>query len=231
MKIFLDTANLSENREAHSWGVIDGVTTNPSLIAKEGRDFVATIAEICEIVSGPVSAETIGPSAERMIEEGKLLAQISPHIVVKIPLTLEGLKATKALSSEGIRTNVTLCFQPAQALLAAKAGATYISPFVGRLDDLADDGMRLIADIVTMYANYPALQTEVLAASIRHPLHVVQAAQAGAHVSTIPFKVLASLLAHPMTDKGNAQFMKDWSTVPDNDIVGQVTRFLAARKA
>lgn len=229
MKIFLDTANLDEIREAHSWGVIDGVTTNPSLIAKEGRDFVATIHAICGIVDGPVSAETVGQDAPRMIEEGRLLAQIHPNVVVKIPLTMEGMKATKVLSGEGIPTNVTLCFQPAQALLAAKAGATYISPFVGRLDDLADDGMRLIRDIVDIYANYPALTTQVLAASIRHPLHVVQAAQAGAHVSTIPFKVLASLVNHPMTDKGNAQFMKDWSTVPDTDVVGQVTRFLAAR--
>ena len=229
MRIFLDTANLSEIREAASWGVIDGVTTNPSLIAKEGRDFVATIHEICTIVDGPVSAETVGQDAPRMVEEGRLLAKVHPNVVVKVPLTLEGLKATKVLSSEGILTNVTLCFQPAQALLAAKAGATYVSPFVGRLDDLADDGMRLIADIVGIYRNYPALQTQVLAASIRHPLHVVQAAQAGAHVSTIPFKVLAALVNHPMTDKGNAQFMKDWSTVPNNDVVAQVTAFLASR--
>jgi transaldolase len=229
MKIFLDTANLSEIREAASWGVIDGVTTNPSLIAKEGRDFVATIHEICTLVDGPVSAETVGQDAPRMLEEGRLLAKVHPNVVVKVPLTLEGLKATKVLTAEGIRTNVTLCFQPAQALLAAKAGATYVSPFVGRLDDLADDGMRLIGDIVGIYRNYPALQTQVLAASIRHPLHVVQAAQAGAHVSTIPFKVLAALVNHPMTDKGNAQFMKDWSTVPNNDVVAQVSAFLASR--
>ena len=229
MKIFLDTANLSEIREAASWGVIDGVTTNPSLIAKEGRDFVATIHEICTLVDGPVSAETVGQDAARMVEEGRLLAKVHANVVVKVPLTLEGLKATKVLSSEGIRTNVTLCFQPAQALLAAKAGATYVSPFVGRLDDLADDGMRLIADIVGIYRNYPALQTQVLAASVRHPLHVAQAAKAGAHVSTIPFKVLAALVNHPMTDKGNAQFMKDWSTVPNNDVVAQVTAFLASR--
>lgn len=229
MKIFLDTANLDEIREAVSWGIVDGVTTNPSLIAKEGRDFIATISEICEMVDGPVSAETIGQQAPRMIEEGRLLAKLHPNVVVKVPLTVEGLKATKVLSSEGIRTNVTLCFQPAQALLAAKAGATYISPFVGRLDDLSDDGMRLIGDIVQIYANYPALQTQVLAASIRHPLHVVQAAQAGADVSTIPYKVLTALLSHPMTDKGNAQFLKDWSTVQDQDIVAQVERFLAKR--
>ena len=229
MRIFLDTANLSEIREAANWGVIDGVTTNPSLIAREGRDIVATIHEICTIVDGPVSAETVGQDAARMVEEGRLLAKVHANVVVKVPLTLEGLKATKVLSSEGIRTNVTLCFQPAQALLAAKAGATYVSPFVGRLDDLADDGMRLIADIVAIYRNYPALQTQVLAASVRHPLHVAQAAKAGAHVSTIPFKVLAALVNHPMTDKGNAQFMKDWSTVPNNDVVAQVTAFLASR--
>lgn len=229
MKIFLDTANLDEIREDHSWGVIDGVTTNPSLIAREGRDFVATIAEICAIVNGPVSAETVGQTAARMVEEGRLLAQVHPRVVVKIPLTVEGLKATRVLASEGIRTNVTLCFQAAQALLAAKAGATYISPFVGRVDDLADDGVRLVREIVEVYGNDPALTTQVLAASIRHPLHVVQAAQAGAHVATIPFKVLASLVNHPMTDRGNAQFLKDWSTVPDNDIVAQVTRFLAQR--
>ncbi len=229
MQIFLDTANIDEIREAWSWGVIDGVTTNPTLIAKEGRDFIATIHEICEIVDGPVSAETVGQSAARMVEEGRLLAQVHRNVVVKIPLTIEGLKATHILSAEGIRTNVTLCFQPTQALLAAKAGATYISPFVGRLDDLAQDGMELIRQIVGMYANYPALQTQVLAASIRHPLHVQQAAEAGADVSTIPFKVLASLVNHPLTDKGNAQFLKDWATVPDGDIVAQVQRFLASR--
>jgi transaldolase len=229
MKIFLDTANLAEIREAHSWGVIDGVTTNPSLIAREGRDFIATIHEICTIVDGPVSAETVGQDAARMIAEGRLLARVHPNVVVKIPLTIEGLKAVSALTAEGIRTNVTLCFQPAQALLAAKAGATYISPFVGRLDDLGQDGIDLIRQIATIYANSPVLKTQVLAASIRHPLHVVQAAEAGADVATIPFKVLASLVQHPLTDKGNAQFLKDWSTVPDQDIVAQVERFLAAR--
>ena len=229
MKIFLDTANIDEIREANSWGVIDGVTTNPSLIAKEGRDFLETIHTICDIVKGPVSAETVGQDAPRMIEEGRLLARVHLHIVVKVPLTIEGLKCCKALSNDGIRVNVTLCFQPAQALLVAKAGATYISPFLGRLDDLGQDGMQLIADIVGIYANYPDLKTEVLAASIRHPLHVVQAAQADAHVSTIPFKVLKSLVSHPLTDKGNAQFLKDWSTVPDQDIVAQVNRFLARR--
>lgn len=229
MKIFLDTANLAEIREAHSWGVIDGVTTNPSLIAKEGRDFIATIHEICTIVDGPVSAETVGQDAERMIAEGRLLAKVHPNVVVKVPLTLEGLKAVSTLTREGIQTNVTLCFQPAQALLAAKAGATYISPFVGRLDDLGQDGIDLIRQIATVYANSATLKTQVLAASIRHPLHVVQAAEAGADVATIPFKVLASLVHHPLTDKGNAQFLKDWATVPDQDIVAQVERFLAKR--
>lgn len=229
MKIFLDTANLAEIREAHSWGVIDGVTTNPSLIAKEGRDFIATIHEICTIVDGPVSAETVGQDAERMLAEGRLLAKVHPNVVVKVPLTIEGLKAVSRLTAEGIQTNVTLCFQPAQALMAAKAGATYISPFVGRLDDLGQDGIDLIRQIATIYANSPHLRTQVLAASIRHPLHVVQAADAGADVATIPFKVLASLVNHPLTDKGNAQFLKDWATVPDQDIVAQVERFLAKR--
>jgi transaldolase len=229
MKIFLDTANLAEIREAHSWGVIDGVTTNPSLIAREGRDFIATIHEICTIVDGPVSAETVGQDAERMLAEGRLLAKVHPNVVVKVPLTIEGLKAVSRLTAEGIKTNVTLCFQPAQALMAAKAGATYISPFVGRLDDLGQDGIDLIRQIATIYANSPHLRTQVLAASIRHPLHVVQAADAGADVATIPFKVLASLVNHPLTDKGNAQFLKDWATVPDQDIVAQVERFLAKR--
>lgn len=228
MKLFIDTANLDEIRDAHSWGVIDGVTTNPSLIAKEGRDFIDTIHQICELVNGPVSAEVIAQDAPTMIAEGRLLAQVHSCVVVKLPLTHEGLKACKALSSEGIRTNVTLCFQAGQALLAAKAGATYISPFVGRLDDLGEDGMELIAKIATIYANDADLTTQVLAASIRHPLHVVQAAEAGAHVATVPYKVLKALALHPMTDKGNAAFLKDWSTVPDQDIIGQTTRWLQA---
>jgi len=227
MKIFIDTANLDEIREAHSWGVIDGVTTNPSLIAREGGDFIATIHEICTIVNGPVSAEVVAQDAAGMIAEGRLLAKVHPCVVVKLPLTLEGLKACKALSSEGIRTNVTLCFQPAQALLAAKAGATYISPFVGRLDDQGDFGMELIKSIVTIYKNDADIQTQVLAASIRHPLHAVQAAEFGAHVSTIPFKVLKAMALHPLTDRGNAAFLKDWASVPDNDIIGQTSRWLA----
>lgn len=229
MKIFLDTANLDEIRDAYSWGVIDGVTTNPSLIAREGRDFVDTIHQICEIVDGPVSAEVVAQDAKGMLEEGRLLARVHKNVVVKVPLSIEGLKACKALSSEGTRVNVTLCFQPSQALLAAKAGATYISPFIGRLDDIGQDGMVLIQQIVNIYANYPDLQTEVLAASVRDPLHVVQAAEAGADVATIPFKVLKAMVLHPLTDKGNAAFLKDWASVPDQDIVGQVNRWLAKR--
>ena len=228
MKIFLDTANLDEIRQAHSWGIIDGVTTNPSLIAKEGRDFVDTIYQICEIVQGPVSAETVAPDAEGMIREGRLLARVSEHVVIKVPLTFEGLKATRALSDEGIDVNVTLCFQAGQALLAAKAGAAYISPFLGRLDDISEEGVQLIEQIVQIYGNYPELGTEVLSASIRHPLHVVQVAQAGSDVATIPYKVLCAMVKHPLTDLGIARFMKDWETVPDTDIVGQVERWLAA---
>lgn len=230
MKIFIDTANLAEIREAHSWGVLDGVTTNPSLIAKEGRDFIATIHEIAELVNGPVSAEVVAQDAPTMIKEGTLLAKVHKNVVVKIPLTYEGLKACKALTSNGIRTNVTLCFQASQALMAAKAGATFISPFIGRLDDLGIDGMELIRSIVKIYANDPQLTTNVLAASIRDPLHVVQAAEAGAHVATIPFKVLKQMVLHPMTDRGNEQFLKDWSTVADRDIIAQTTRWLDARK-
>ncbi len=230
MKIFLDTANLDQIREAHSWGIIDGVTTNPSLIAREGGDFVETIHRICEIVQGPVSAETVSQNAEGMIEEGRLLARISEHVVVKVPLSIEGLKATRVLSDEGIDVNVTLCFQAAQALLAAKAGAAYISPFLGRLDDIAHEGVGLIEQIVGIYGNYPELGTEVLAASIRHPLHVLQVAMAGADVATIPFKVLAKLVEHPLTDIGNERFLADWATVPDTDVAGQVRRWLAARE-
>jgi transaldolase len=230
MKLFLDTANLDEIREAHSWGIIDGVTTNPSLIAKEGGDFVSVIAEICDIVEGPVSAETVSQEAAGMIHEGRLLAQVSDHVVVKVPLSREGLKATKALSDDGIPVNVTLCFSANQALLAAKAGATYISPFLGRLDDIGQDGVELIEQIVAIYATFPALGTEVLSASIRHPRHMVQVALAGSDVATLPFKVLAKMVEHPLTTSGNARFLEDWSTVPDPDVVGQVERFLAARK-
>lgn len=229
MKIFLDTANLDEIRDAVQWGVIDGVTTNPSLIAREGGDFIDTIHQICGMVDGPVSAEVVAQDAPTMIAEGRMLAQVHKNIVVKVPLTVDGLKACKALSGEGTRVNVTLCFQAAQALLAAKAGATYISPFIGRLDDLGQDGMLLIQQIVGIYMNYPDLKTEVLAASIRDPLHVVQAAEAGSDVATIPYKVLKAMVLHPLTDKGNAAFLKDWASVPDQDIQGQVRRWLDKR--
>jgi transaldolase len=229
MKLFLDTANLDEIRDAVSWGVIDGVTTNPSLIAREGRDFVDTIHQICLMVDGPVSAEVVAQDAPKMIEEGRLLATVHKNVVVKVPLSIDGLKACKALSSEGTRVNVTLCFQAAQALLAAKAGATYISPFIGRLDDMGQDGMVLIQQIVNIYQNFPNLQTQVLAASIRDPLHVVQSAEAGADVATIPYKVLKQMILHPLTDRGNAAFLKDWASVPDQDIIGQVRRWQASR--
>lgn len=229
VKIFLDTANLDEIREAYSWGILDGVTTNPSLIAREGRDFIDAIAEICDIVQGPVSAETVSPDTEGMVREGRLLALVSEHVVVKIPLTRAGLAATRTLSDEGIDCNVTLCFSANQALLAAKAGAAYISPFVGRLDDVGQDGVELIEQIVSIYDNYPALGTEVLAASVRHPAHMTQVALAGAHVATIPYKVLNQLVAHPLTDRGLASFLKDWETVPDNDITARVTRWLAEK--
>jgi len=227
VKIFLDTANLDEIRDAWSWGVIDGVTTNPTLIAREGRDFVDTVHEICGIVDGPVSAEVVAQDAEGMLREGRLLARVHRNVVVKVPLTVEGLKACKALSAEGTRVNVTLCFQAAQALLAAKAGATYISPFIGRLDDIGLDGMVLVQQIVRIFENYPDLETQVLAASIRDPLHVVQAAEAGADVATIPYKVLKAMVLHPLTDKGNTAFLKDWASVPDPDVAAQVTRWLA----
>jgi transaldolase len=230
MQFFIDTANLDQIREAHSWGILDGVTTNPSLIAKEDGSFIDRIYQICEIVEGPVSAETVSQDAAGMIREGRLLAQVSEHIVVKVPLTREGLKATKVLSDENIRVNVTLCFQAAQALVAAKAGATYISPFMGRLDDISTDGLGLIEQIVQIYSNYPRLSTQVLAASIRGPLHVTAVALAGADVATVPFGVLEKLVHHPLTDSGNARFLKDWEGVPNNDITAQVTAWLAARE-
>jgi transaldolase len=228
MKIFLDTANIEEIRQAHAWGIIDGVTTNPSLIAKNGKDFIKTIYEIAELVQGPVSAETIAQDTAGMVREGKLLAQIHPHIIVKIPLTPEGIAATKQLSDEGIKTNVTLCFQANQALLAAKAGATYISPFLGRLDDVSNQGVGLIEEIVHIYENYD-FKTQVLAASIRHPKHMVDVALAGADVATLPFAILKKMFSHPLTDAGNARFLKDWETVPNNNIEQAVQNWLAQR--
>jgi len=212
MKFFLDTANLDELRKGASWGIVDGVTTNPSLIAKEGRPLEEQVRLICEIVDGDISAEVIATESAEIVREGRALAKIHRNIVVKCPLTRDGIRATRILSGEGVRINVTLCFSPAQALLAAKAGAYYVSPFVGRLDDVGHTGMDLIRDIAGIYRNY-GFKTQVLAASLRHPLHVIEAARAGAHVGTMPFKVLDSLFNHPLTDKGLDQFLKDWAKV------------------
>ncbi len=209
MKFFIDTANINEIKEANAMGVLDGVTTNPSLVAKEGKEFIPLLKEICSIVNGPISAEVVSMDFDGMMKEGKELAKIHNNIVIKLPLIKEGLKAAKAFSSEGIKTNVTLCFSASQALLAAKAGATYISPFVGRLDDISTDGMQLIEQIVTIYNNY-GYQTEVLVASVRHPIHVVQAGLIGAHVCTMPFKVIDQLIKHPLTDIGLEKFLADW---------------------
>lgn len=210
MKFFIDTANLDEIREADELGLIDGVTTNPSLIAKEsGVDFKEHIAAICALVKGDVSAEVTALDTEGMLREGRELAKIAPNVVVKCPLTLEGLKATRAFAAEGTKVNVTLCFSAAQAILAAKAGAAYISPFIGRLDDIASNGVQLIQDIVTIYGNY-GYKTEVLAASIRHPMHIVDCALVGADVATIPFKVIQLLVKHPLTEKGLEAFTSDW---------------------
>ncbi|QQS33078.1 MAG: fructose-6-phosphate aldolase [Acidobacteriota bacterium] len=210
MKFFIDTANLNEIKEASELGLIDGVTTNPSLVAKEGDvDFAEHIRKICELVDGDVSAEVTALDADGMLAEGRELAKIAHNVVIKCPLTLEGLKATRIFRAEGTKVNVTLCFSAAQALLAAKAGATYISPFIGRLDDISQDGMQLIRDIVQIYDNY-GFATEVLAASIRHPMHIVDCALAGADVATIPFKVIKQLVSHPLTDKGLEAFLADW---------------------
>lgn len=210
MKIFIDTANLDEIKEAAAMGVLDGVTTNPSLVSKEGhKDFRAMLEKICAIVDGDISAEVISTKAEDILKEGRELAKIHPNIVVKVPLIKEGLKAVKVFSSEGIRTNVTLCFSASQALLAAKAGAYIISPFVGRLDDISQNGMELIAQIVNIYRNYD-YQTQVLVASVRHPLHFVDSAMMGADIATMPFKVIEMLVKHPLTDIGLDKFLSDW---------------------
>jgi transaldolase len=210
MKIFLDTANLDELKKAASWGIVDGVTTNPSLIAKEGVAIEEQIARICDIIDGDISAEVVATEAKAMVEEGTKLSKIHKNIVVKLPLTRDGIQACSALSKEGIRTNVTLCFSPAQALLAAKAGAYIVSPFVGRLDDIAQLGMELIESICTIYGNY-GYQTQVLAASLRSPLHVAQAAEIGADIGTLPFKTLDMMFNHPLTDKGLDIFLKDYA--------------------
>jgi transaldolase len=209
MKFFIDTADVDEIREAHSMGMVDGVTTNPSLIAKAGRVFKTVIEEICQIVDGPISAEVISLKTAEMVDEARELAAIHKNIVVKVPMTVDGLKATRQLSQENIKTNVTLVFSPLQALMAAKAGANYVSPFVGRLDDLSQDGMQLVEQIVEIYGNY-AYDTEVIVASVRNPLHVLDAALLGADIATIPFDVLKRLAAHPLTDRGISAFLADW---------------------
>ena len=209
MKFFLDTANVKEIYEAASFGILDGVTTNPSLVVKEGRSFKEMLQEICKIVDGPISAEVVSVEADAMVKEGKELAKIHKNIVVKCPLIPEGIKATSRLSAEGIRVNVTLCFSPTQALLAAKAGAWCISPFIGRLDDVSSDGMALIRQIVTIYKNYD-YKTQVLVASVRHPQHVVESALAGGHISTMPYSVFQALFKHPLTDAGLKKFLEDW---------------------
>ncbi|MGK7346754.1 MAG: fructose-6-phosphate aldolase [Candidatus Nitrospinota bacterium M3_3B_026] len=213
MKIFIDTADINEIREANSLGVIDGVTTNPSLVSKTGKDFQTVISEIVAEVNGPISAEAISLEADGMIQEARSLAGIHDNIVVKIPMTTEGLKAVKVLSGEGIKTNMTLIFSPNQAILAAKAGATYVSPFVGRLDDIAHTGMEIVGQILEIYSNY-GFSTEVIVASIRNPLHVLEAARMGADVATIPFAVIKQLAKHPLTDIGIERFLADWEKVP-----------------
>lgn len=216
MKFFIDTANLNEIREAHSLGVLDGVTTNPTLIAKEGisgrSQFERHIQAICELVQGPVSAEAVSTTHQELVAEARALAKLDPHVVVKIPMTLDGLKAVRDLSTEGIKTNVTLIFSPLQALMAAKAGATYLSPFVGRLDDIAQDGIGIVEQIIDIFSNY-LLESEIIVASIRHPLHVLTAARLGADIATIPFQVITQLVKHPLTDIGIDRFLKDWKKV------------------
>lgn len=215
MKIFLDTANIDEIREAHSWGILDGVTTNPSLVAKEGKDFLDVVRQICAVVPGPVSAEVVSTTSDEMIREGReIMRKVgAPNVVIKIPMIREGLRAIKALSSEGLRVNVTLIFSAPQALLAAKAGAAYVSPFIGRLDDIGHVGMDIVRDIRAIFDNYD-FPCEILAASIRNPLHVVDAAKFGADVATMPFSVLEAIIKHPLTDIGLQKFLKDWEKLP-----------------
>jgi transaldolase len=216
MKLFVDTANVEDIKKANDMGVICGVTTNPSLIAKEGRDFVEVVKEITTIVDGPISAEVISLEADKMVEEAKPLAALHKNIVIKIPMCAEGLKAVKQLSKLGIKTNVTLIFSAAQALLAARAGATYVSPFLGRLDDIGTNGMILIEEIADIFEIHD-IQTEIIAASIRNPIHVIDAARAGCDIATVPYKVIEQMLHHPLTDNGIERFLKDWETVPKNN--------------
>jgi transaldolase len=212
MKFFIDSAEIAEIKELASYGLLDGVTTNPSLIAKSGRDFLEVIKEICAAVEGPVSAEVAATDYEGMVREGEILSKLAKNVCIKLPLTMDGLKACKYFSNKGIQTNVTLCFSAAQAILAAKAGATFVSPFVGRLDDIGQDGMALIEEICQIYSNYPTFKTQVLVASIRNPIHITAAAKMGADVATIPGKVLKQLASHPLTDKGLETFVKDWQS-------------------
>lgn len=216
MKFFVDTANIDDIKDLESTGLLDGVTTNPSLIAKSGKKFIPLVEEICDIVSGPVSAEVAATDYDTMIKEGKKLAGIAENIAVKVPLTPDGLKVCKELSDEGTMVNVTLCFSPAQAILAAKAGATFISPFVGRLDDISNDGLNLIADIVGIYENYPDFHTEVLVASVRSPMHIVESAKMGAHIATCPPNVIHQLYKHPLTESGLITFVEDWKKTGDS---------------
>jgi len=212
MKLFIDTANIDDIREANLLGVIDGVTTNPTLVSKEGKDFMSIIKEICQIVDGPISVEAVSTDSEGMLKEARDFAQIHSNVVVKLPMTRDGLIATKQLATEGIRVNMTLVFSPTQALLAAKAGAAYVSPFVGRLDDISHVGMDIVEQIITIYENY-GFETEVIVASVRNPLHVVEAALLGADIATVPFKTILQLIKHPLTDRGIEQFLKDWKKV------------------
>jgi len=216
MKLFIDTANIEQIKEAASWGILDGVTTNPTLVAREKRNFGDLVKEIHEIVDGPISAEVVSLEAPAMVEEARRLARIGKNIAVKIPLTCDGLKAVKILSREKIMTNVTLCFSATQGLLAAKAGAAFISPFIGRLDDISHEGMNVVRAIKQIYANY-GYKTQIIVASIRHPLHVLEAAKAGADIATVPFDVLEKLLKHPLTDIGIDRFLRDWQKLPDKE--------------
>lgn len=209
MKLFIDTANINEIRQAASWGVIAGVTTNPSLVAKEGRDFREVVNEICTIVDGPISAEVVSLEADGMLKEAREIVKWHKNIVIKLPLTEEGIKACTALTKEGIKTNVTLCFSANQALMAALAGATYVSPFIGRLDDVGQDGLALIGEIVQIFDNY-GFDTQIITASVRHPLHVTEAAKRGSHIATVPFKILQQMFKHPLTDVGIEKFLADW---------------------
>ncbi len=215
MKIFLDTANLIHIQKALEWGVLDGVTTNPTLLSKEGKDPLTQLKKICELVKGPVSAEVVSSDCQGMIKEAQELSKIASNIVIKIPLTFEGLKAVRTLKEKGIKTNVTLCFSPSQALLVAKAGADFISPFIGRLDDISSYGMRLVSDIKLIYENY-GFKTQIIVASVRHPMHVLEAAKIGAHISTLPFGVLEKLIAHPLTNIGIQRFLDDWKRLQEN---------------